>query len=122
MKTLLYCLSCVCFINTAFADESYRYLVDLNKVSNDKITITLTPPDIKENEILFSFPAMVPGTYEVYNFGRFITNFTVVGKDGSSIQVTKVDVNTYKISPASKIEKISYVADDTFVVSSRAQH
>lgn len=114
MKILLFFISFFSCITVGFADESYRYQVDLNKVSNDKITITLTPPDIKENEILFSFPAMVPGTYEVYDFGRFITNFTVLGKDGSSIQVTKVDVNTYKISPASKIERITYVADDTF--------
>ncbi len=114
MKLLLFGLSCFCFITGALADETYRYRVDLNKVVNDKITVELRPPDIKEKEILFSFPAMVPGTYEVYNFGRFITNFTVTGKDGSSIQVTKVDVNTYKISPADKIDKITYVADDTF--------
>jgi len=113
MKILLFCLSCLC-VKFAHADETYRYTVDLTKVTNDKITITLNPPDLKENELLFSFPAMVPGTYEVYNFGRFITNFTVIGKDGSSIQVTKVDVNTYKISPATKIDKITYVVDDTF--------
>ncbi|MCU0360101.1 MAG: peptidase M61 [Bacteroidia bacterium] len=113
MKPIVLFLS-LFFINRVSADESYRYSVDLTKVANDKVSVTLTPPDIKENEILFSFPAMVPGTYEVYNFGRFITNFTVIGKDGSSIQVTKVDVNTYKISPAGKIQKITYLVDDTF--------
>jgi predicted metalloprotease with PDZ domain len=96
------------------ADEGYHYFVSLTKVVNDKVTVTLTPPDLSQDEIEFMFPAMVPGTYEVYDFGRFISNFKVTGKNGEAIKVTKVNVNTYKISPASKIDKIMYDVDDTF--------
>jgi predicted metalloprotease with PDZ domain len=97
-----------------FAGEGYRYFIDLTKIKNDKVTVELTPPPINVDEIEFLFPAMVPGTYEVYDFGRFISNFKVLGKDGAKITVTKVNVNTYKISPANKIEKIIYDVDDTF--------
>ncbi|MBL7911506.1 MAG: PDZ domain-containing protein [Bacteroidia bacterium] len=96
------------------ADDNYRYYINLTKVVNDKVPVTLTPPTIAQNEIEFSFPAMVPGTYEVYNFGRFISNFKVTGKNGAAIKVTKVDVNTYKISPAASIDKITYDVDDTW--------
>jgi len=96
------------------ADDNYRYYINLTKVVNDKIQVTLTPPTIAQNEIEFSFPAMVPGTYEVYNFGRFISNFKVTGKNGTVIKVTKVDVNTYNISPAASIDKITYDVDDTW--------
>lgn len=96
------------------ADDNYRYYINLTKVVNDKIQVTLTPPTIAQNEIEFSFPAMVPGTYEVYNFGRFISNFKVTGKNGAAIKVTKVDVNTYNISPAASIDKITYDVDDTW--------
>lgn len=96
------------------ADDNYRYYINLTKVVNDKVPVTLTPPTIAQNEIEFSFPAMVPGTYEVYNFGRFISNFKVTGKNGTAIKVTKVDVNTYKISPAASIDKITYDVDDTW--------
>ncbi len=97
-----------------FADEGYHYFVNLTKVVNDKVNVVLTPPDVASEEIEFMFPAMVPGTYEVYDFGRFISNFKVTGKSGVAIKVTKVNVNTYKLSPASKIDKISYDVDDTF--------
>lgn len=97
-----------------FADEGYHYFIDLTKVTNDKVSVVLTPPDLTQNEIEFLFPAMVPGTYEVYNFGRFISNFKVTGKNGAQIKVTKVNVNTYRISPATKIERITYDVDDTF--------
>jgi predicted metalloprotease with PDZ domain len=99
---------------TAFADEGYYYRIDLNKVENDRVTVTLTPPDFSSEEVEFLFPAMVPGTYEVYDFGRFISNFKVTGKNGVQPKVTKVNVNTYKISPASAIEQIVYQVDDTF--------
>ncbi len=100
--------------NFLIADDNYRYYINLTKVVNDKISVQLTPPTITQNEIEFSFPAMVPGTYEVYNFGRFISNFKVTGKNGAVIKVTKSDANTYKISPATAIDKITYDVDDTW--------
>ncbi len=98
----------------AFADNDYHYYVDLTKVNNDKLTINLTPPDISENETYFMFPAMVPGTYEVYDFGRFVSNFKAEGKNNQTITVEKIDVNTYKLSPASAIKNISYDVEDTW--------
>lgn len=113
MKNLILALSFL-ITNFLLADESYRYSINLTKVVNDKISVQLTPPTLTQNEIEFSFPAMVPGTYEVYNFGRFISNFKVSGKNGAVIKVLKSDVNTYKISPAKDIDKITYDVDDTW--------
>jgi predicted metalloprotease with PDZ domain len=108
---LLFLVSCYNFLS---ADENYYYSVNLTSVKNDKLLVELTPPTIKETEIEFCFPAMVPGTYEVYDFGKFITNFKVKGKNNTTITVTKLDDNRYKLSPANQIEKISYEVDDTF--------
>jgi predicted metalloprotease with PDZ domain len=96
------------------AEENYFYSINLTKVENDKVSVILTPPTFTQNEVEFCFPAMVPGTYEVYNFGRFISNFTATGKNGTKITVTKVDVNTFKLSPANQLDKISYNVDDTW--------
>ncbi|MFO0322243.1 MAG: PDZ domain-containing protein [Bacteroidota bacterium] len=98
----------------SFADGDYHYLIDLTKASNDKLTVSLTPPDISENETLFMFPAMVPGTYEVYDFGRFISNFKAEGKDGKIIAIEKIDINTYKLSPANAIKEITYDVEDSW--------
>ncbi|HRD38570.1 MAG TPA: peptidase M61, partial [Bacteroidia bacterium] len=99
---------------TALADKNYHYLVNLNKVVDDKITIELTPPDMSENEVVFNFPAMVPGTYEVYNFGRFVSNLKAFGKNGSVITVQKLNDDSYKLSPASQIQKITYEVEDSW--------
>ena len=46
---------------------------------------------------------MVPGTYEIYDFGRFISNLKVLGKNNTKIKIEKIDKNTYRLSPASQI-------------------
>lgn len=114
MKKIIFVISSLLSINTVFADGDYHYSVDLTKASNDKLTIKLTPPDMTENETVFMFPAMVPGTYEVYDFGRFVSNFKAEGKDGKTITIEKLNINSYKLSPASAIKEISYEVEDTW--------
>ena len=80
-KTLVFCFL-FSLASHSFADKDYHYYINLNKVLDDKLTIELTPPDFTDNEVLFNFPAMVPGTYEVYNFGRFVSNLKAFGKNG----------------------------------------
>lgn len=107
-------LASICLGEIAFAQNDYVYKIDLNKVVDDKVLVELTPPKIDKNEIKFCFPAMVPGTYEVYDFGRFISDLKVTGKGGAKIKVEKSTVNTYIMSPADQIEKISYLVEDTW--------
>ena len=57
---------------------------------------------------------MVPGTYDVYDFGRFVSNFKVEGKDGKTITGEILDKNSYKLSPANAIKEISYDVEDTW--------
>jgi len=114
MKQAFFFISALFSISQLFADGDYRYYVDLTSVNNDKLTIKLTPPDITENETVFMFPAMVPGTYDVYDFGRFVSNFKAEGKDGKTITIEKLDKNSYKLSPANAIKEISYEVEDTW--------
>lgn len=114
MKKAFFILLASISLNQLFADGDYHYFVDLSNAANDKLTVKLTPPDIQDNETIFMFPAMVPGTYEVYDFGRFVSNFKAEGKDGKTITIEKLDKNSYKLSPANAIKEISYEVEDTW--------
>jgi predicted metalloprotease with PDZ domain len=114
MKKAFLFISTLFSINQAFADGDYHYYVDLTSVKNDKLTIKLTPPDITDSETVFMFPSMVPGTYDVYDFGRFVSNFKVEGKNGQTIKVEILDKNSYKLSPANAIKEISYDVEDSW--------
>ncbi|MBK9613952.1 MAG: hypothetical protein IPO34_21815 [Dehalococcoidia bacterium] len=42
-------------------------------------------------------PKIVPGTYSIYDFGRFIFEFNAYDKKGNKLKFEPVDVNQYKI-------------------------
>jgi predicted metalloprotease with PDZ domain len=95
-----------------FADgnaDTYSYKVDLTAVKDDKIKVTLTPPKITTDEVIFRMPKMVPGTYKIYDFGRFVSDFNVTGGT-----FTRLDDNSWKITNASKVTSIEYWVQDTW--------
>lgn len=95
-------------------ESGYRYFVDLNNVVDDKLEIELTVPAIESETALFRFPAMVPGTYSVYNFGRYISDLRAYDKSGTELSVTKTDQNSWEIGNAQSLDKIVYKARETF--------
>jgi predicted metalloprotease with PDZ domain len=102
------------FLSVAFAGNDYRYSVDLTKVDNDRLEVKLVPPDMPDGDAVFMFPAIVPGTYAIYNFGRFISDLKVVDKNGAQMAFTKPDANTYKIPNGKNIGYITYHVNDTW--------
>jgi predicted metalloprotease with PDZ domain len=105
----------VSFFSIAQPDSLfYNYSIDLNNTKNDLLDVKLVLPKIKENKIVFQFPAIVPGTYAIYNFGRFINDFKVYAKNGTQILVEKSDVNTYTFTNSDNIDYITYTVEDTW--------
>ncbi len=110
---LIILVSTVAYSQTV-QDNMYRYSVDLNNVSDDKLTIELITPKITNPTVKFMMPAMVPGTYSVYNFGRFISDLKAFDNSGSELSVAKGDLNTWEISNAENLYKITYKVRQTF--------
>ncbi len=99
----------------AIADKpNYHYSVDLTRVSDDKLSITLLVNNMNNDTAYFSFPKMVPGTYSISDFGRFIENLKAYDVDGKVLSTSKVDVNTWAIYPAKALSKITYLMNDTY--------
>ena len=101
------------------SDNAYHYVVNLNDVKDDKLLVTLTPPTLEDGEVLFQLPAIVPGTYAIYNFGRFISDFAVTDNAGKNVVVEHTDVNTWKIPHGNSIKKITYRVEDTWDTNSK---
>ncbi len=95
-------------------DDLYQYKVDLNNIQDDKVQVELTAPKIKKNKINFYFAKIIPGTYTVYDFGRFITEFKAIDVNGNALAVQRKDINTFEISRAKDLKTITYKVDDTF--------
>jgi len=94
--------------------NTYRYSVDLTKVKDDKVEVKLVPPTIKQEEIIFHMPKIIPGTYSIYDFGRFITDLTATAKNGQPCEVKMLDANSWKIYNADELAEISYWVNDSW--------
>ncbi|MEO6694968.1 MAG: peptidase M61 [Ignavibacteria bacterium] len=95
-------------------DDTYQFFVDLNNVVDDRLEVRLITPKINSEKIQYKFPAMVPGTYKIYNFGRFVTELKATDNAGLELPVEKIDVNTWEISNANNLYQIKYLTDDTY--------
>ncbi|HEX8516960.1 MAG TPA: peptidase M61 [Bacteroidia bacterium] len=99
---------------TVNADNSYRFSIDLEKCSDDKLTVELLTPEISSAEAVYRLPKMVPGTYEIYDFGRFISDFKAFDAAGMELITDHTDKNSWKISNADKLARIIYRVEDTW--------
>lgn len=92
----------------------YRVGIDLTQVKNDRVHVTLEAPAISENEVIYNMPKIVPGTYSISDFGKFITEFKAKDRNGKDLQVEKLDVNRWKIRNARNLRTVTYWVDDSF--------
>ncbi|SED23444.1 Predicted metalloprotease, contains C-terminal PDZ domain [Tenacibaculum sp. MAR_2009_124] len=88
--------------------------LDLTKVENDKLPVTVNPGRFTTEKVIYRLPRVVQGTYSVSDFGKYIDNLKAIDYNGNELQVTKVDANTWEINNATKLDKVTYLVNDTF--------
>jgi len=111
---LLYSVFSIVMVAGSLAGNNYRFSVNLENCADDKLLIELQSPELSVNEISYHLPKMVPGTYEIYDFGRFVSEFKALDAEGRELKVEQTDKNSWKISDAKKLAKITYKVEDTW--------
>ncbi len=122
MKRLVLFISLVAFLygcgatKTALTAEntSIRTIIDLVNVNEDRVNVSLDPGVFTREHISFYIPKTVPGTYSADNYGKYIENFKAYAYDGKELPVTQIDENTWDISDAKNLDKVSYLVNDTY--------
>ncbi|HPH47496.1 MAG TPA: peptidase M61, partial [Chryseolinea sp.] len=118
LKHLLLSLVIITSTQVSFSQKkkgaSYQYTLDLTKVVDDKVYVELVPPATSKSEVTFYLPKMIPGTYAIEDYGRFVSEFTALDKKGNKLVVEKLNDNAWKIKDAGKLSKISYWVEDSY--------
>jgi len=99
---------------TQTAKEEVKVSIDLNAVKDDKVMVTLTPPAIKAEKITYHIPKIIPGTYSEDDYGKYIENVKAFDSKGNLLSVAKIDDNSWTISDAKKLAKLTYWVNDTY--------
>jgi predicted metalloprotease with PDZ domain len=113
MRSNIFILSLLVFASlSAQQNNTYQFSLDLTKVHDDMLTVELITPQITSDSAVYSLPAIVPGTYKVYNFGRFTSNFHATDKSGKELEVLRLNANSFSIHKAQLLYKITYDVED----------
>ncbi|MGK9124976.1 peptidase M61 [Olivibacter sp. SA151] len=94
--------------------QHYQYAVNLNQTKEDKVEVSLIPPKSQDKEVIFSFPKIIPGTYAISDYGKFISNVAAFDRRGKKLRVARLNDNQWKISKARRLHTIKYTVNDIF--------
>ena len=95
-------------------NNKYQFNLDLTKINDDLLQITLETPKISSDKIIYNIPKIVPGTYSIYDFGQYVMDFEAFDKEGRPLSVNPLDKNRWEIDGAKNLAKISYWVEDTW--------
>lgn len=91
--------------------DSLKVRLDLNQVNNDRILVHIHWDKAIQPPFVFRMPRMVPGTYAVYDFGRFVDSL-FFWNAGQRYFLEAADQNSWNIP--SQTDSIEYWVHDSF--------
>ncbi|MEQ9287779.1 MAG: peptidase M61 [Cyclobacteriaceae bacterium] len=102
------------FTEASNTKPKYIYTLDITNVQDDKVQVELQTPAFSDNEVRFYIPKIIPGTYRVADYGRFISNLKAFDKKNKPLKVERLDDNSWQINKAKKLNRLTYWVDDTY--------
>jgi len=119
VKFLLSVLYTFLITMCAYAQENVTVVIDLVNVKNDKVLVKITPP-FHSDELTYHFAKIIPGTYAIADYGRFVDDIQAFDDNGNLIATMRKDSNTVVIRNAKNVAYLTYWVNDTFDVETGA--
>jgi predicted metalloprotease with PDZ domain len=94
--------------------EMVNATLDLVNVQNDKVNVTISTPPFSSSTVTYQFAKIIPGTYAIADYGRYVEDFKAYDKSGNTLSVSMTDSNTWVISNASSLARLTYKVNDTY--------
>lgn len=102
------------FVLSDTSDNLLKANIDLVNIQNDKVRVTVSAPEMGTNEAEYNFARIIPGTYAIADYGRYIENFEAFDKGGKNLAVSRKDTNTWIIKNAKELCTVTYLVNDTY--------
>ncbi len=88
--------------------------LDLSGVTDDRVEVRLDPGAFTTPRVRFYIPKTVPGTYKNNDYGQFVEDLAAYDYKGRPLPVIRTDLNTWTISDARELDRITYYVNDTY--------
>lgn len=100
--------------SAAKTDLGYRVEIDVKNIVGNHVEVKIFPPKITADTLVYNVPKIVPGTYSISDFGRYIEDLKAIDKSGKFLDVRKLDDNRWAIANASQMQRLEYRVSSTF--------
>jgi len=107
-------LSIILLFVVIAASAQYKVEIDLNNIIDDQVPVIMYPPKMTEASVEYHMAKILPGTYGISDYGRFVTDFKAIDTTGVELSVEKRSTNRWKIDNAPALSYLSYKVHDTF--------
>ncbi|MEM9897465.1 MAG: peptidase M61, partial [Bacteroidota bacterium] len=115
MKNLVLAFFILAFVGTNATDnDQYVLNLDLKNIEEDFVNVTLYVPKIDRDTVVYNMPKIIPGTYSIYNFGRFVEGLKAIDTTGTELPVKKLDENRWEITNARTLSHLAYQVKDSY--------
>lgn len=120
MKQLFFTLCTALIWQTALLGQTevqspfYRVQQDLTALRDDHLPIHIRVAAVGQDTVEFHMPRIIPGTYDVSNYGRFVHDFLALNAAGDTLPVRRLDVNRWEIAQARTLKHMHYRVADTY--------
>lgn len=94
--------------------EMVNATLDLVNVQDDKVRVTVATPSFSSATVTYQFAKIIPGTYAIADYGRYVEDFKAYDKSGNNLAVSMTDSNTWVISNATSLARLTYLVNDTY--------
>lgn len=94
--------------------DGYQVEIDVKNIVDNHVEVKVIPPSITSDTLIYNVPKIIPGTYSVSDFGRFIKDFEAIDKAGNPLNVEKLDENRWAIANATQLQQLEYRVVGTF--------
>jgi len=84
-----------------------KYIVDLKRVAQQKIGITLVMTQSDQKGQIFKLPAWIPGSYLIRDFAKNIVEISAQS-EGQPVRITKLDKLTWRCDPCDAALEVKY--------------
>lgn len=90
----------------------HTYTVFLDQTVNDEVPVEVNFEAPLTQSESFCFPAVVPGTYSIADYGRFIEAVIAYDAEGNSLEISQEGKNCWKLPEGT--QRVTYRFEDTF--------
>lgn len=86
-------------VSAPIHDITYEITFNRSSAQRREVAVRMTFSTTGASPVLLSLPAWTPGSYEIDNFSRYVTNFSAESADGRPLSWDKLSYDTWRIRP-----------------------